>query len=139
MKAGLRLTHLFYLPSGSGTWQLVLPSSFGVEYRLQPQSQPLRAGRSRHIGRPGPARPPQGRCPAHAHYRCERGHPLLFQRSQLRSDPWGNYLALEGTAELAQLGRTRPGPQSPALGPPHARRVCALRYAAPGAGPPPAL
>ncbi|WP_460503603.1 hypothetical protein, partial [Hymenobacter agri] len=33
LKAGLQLTHLFYLPDHQ-SWQLVFPASLGLEYRL---------------------------------------------------------------------------------------------------------
>lgn len=103
MKAGLRLTHLFYLPNGSGTWQLVLPSSLGVEYRLRPRLS-LYAQAEADISA---GRAPRGRRRAAAlptpTTDVSVGTRYYFNEATA-SDPWGDYVALEGTAELAQLG-----------------------------------
>jgi hypothetical protein len=114
VKAGMRLTHLFYLPDGR-TWQLVLPSSFGIEYRLQPHLSFYaqaeadiatgRQQRGRRIASPLPLPTPTTDVSLGARY---------YFNPPTAADAWGNYVALEGTAELSQLAvrgrgrRTRP-------------------------------
>ncbi len=97
LKAGLRLNHLFYLPDQQ-SWQLVLPSSLGLEYRLTPRfglygqlEADLAAGRG-----------PRGRRSLGARYYFNQP---AAANAPARPEPWGNYLALEGSAELAQIGR----------------------------------
>ncbi|MFC6221916.1 hypothetical protein ACFP2F_01585 [Hymenobacter artigasi] len=102
LKAGMRLTHLFCLPGTSGTWQVVLPSSFGIEYRLKPHfslyalaEADISAGRA-PWGRRGAAALPTPTTDVSV------GTRYYFNEAS-SAHPWGNYLALEGTAELSQL------------------------------------
>jgi hypothetical protein len=109
LKAGLRLTHLFYLPDNRG-WQLVLPSSLGLEYRLNPQlslyaqaEADISAGRAQR-GRRGTTLPtPTANVSLGArHY---FNHSRAASAQAPLDGPWGNYVALEGSAELSQAGR----------------------------------
>lgn len=102
LKAGMRLTHLFCLPGSSGTWQLVLPSSFGVEYRFRPHfslyalaEADISAGRAPR-GRRGATALPTPTIDVSV------GTRYYFNEAS-SANPWGNYLALEGSAELSQL------------------------------------
>ncbi|MBF9142704.1 hypothetical protein [Hymenobacter properus] len=108
LKGGLRLNHLFYLPDQQ-SWQLVLPSSLGLEYRFTPRfslysqlEADLSAGRA-----------PRGRRRAQLPTTSTDfalGARYYFNQPAAGSaaahpEPWGNYLALESSAELAQIGR----------------------------------
>ncbi|MBH8570125.1 hypothetical protein KB206_14640 [Microvirga sp. STS02] len=109
LKSGLRLTHLFYLPDAR-SWQLLLPVSFGLEYRLQPRfsayaqaEADISAGRAPRGRRGSPLLPTPGTSVG-------MGARYYFNQpsaSQSSSEPWGNYVALEASAELAQLSSRR--------------------------------
>ncbi|MDO7849101.1 hypothetical protein Q5H92_22250 [Hymenobacter sp. M29] len=108
-KGGLRLNHLFYLPDQQ-SWQLVLPSSMGLEYRLNPRfalysqlEADLAAGRGPR-GRRGRAQLPTTSTDLALGARYYFNQPAASS-SAAHPEPWGNYLALEGNAELAQIGR----------------------------------
>ncbi|MDO7851146.1 hypothetical protein [Hymenobacter convexus] len=109
LKAGLRLNHLFYLPDQQ-SWQLVLPSSLGLEYRLTPRfglysqlEADLSAGRGPR-GRRGRAQLPTTSTDFALGARYYFNQPAAGS-SATHPEPWGNYLALESSAELAQIGR----------------------------------
>lgn len=136
VKAGLRLTHLFYLPDGR-TWQLILPASFGVEYRFQPRfSLYAQAEADISTGRAGRGR---------------RNAPTLLTPStnlslgaryyfnQPRADTargpeaWGNYIALETTAELTQINlRGRGRGRGSARITPGVFALCGTQHRGPG-------
>ncbi|MBH8558588.1 hypothetical protein I7X13_11055 [Hymenobacter sp. BT442] len=109
LKSGLRLTHLFYLPDAR-SWQLLLPVSFGLEYRLYPRfsayaqaEADISAGRAPRGRRGAPLLPTPGTSVG-------MGARYYFNQpstSQSSSEPWGNYVALEASAELAQLSSRR--------------------------------
>ena len=115
LKAGLRLTHLFYLP-GYRSFQLVLPMSFGVEYRLKPHlslfaqaEADMAAGRAPR-GRRGGATPGAGAS-------LGLGGRYYFNQSRTRCsgappECWGNYLALETNTDLSAASRLRGGSRS---------------------------
>lgn len=131
LKAGLRLTHLFYLPDGRA-WQLILPASFGAEYRLKPHlscyvqaETDISAGRALR-GRRGATLLPT---PA---TNVSLGARYYF--SQPGSEPWGHYIAVEGTAELTQLavrGRGRRG-EGAARITPGVFALCGTQHSGPG-------
>ena len=109
LKAGLRLTHLFYLPDAR-SWQLVLPSSMGVEYRLAPRfSLYLQAEADISAGRAGRGRrttlpTPTTDLSMGVRYYFNQPGPASSQASP-KAEAWGNYLALESSAELTQGNR----------------------------------
>lgn len=115
VKAGLRLTHLFYLPDGRAI-QLILPASFGAEYRLQPRfSLYAQAEADISAGRAGRGRRSVLPLPT-ATTDLSLGTRYYFNQPRAdtarRAAAWGNYLALEATAELTQInlrGRGRRG------------------------------
>ncbi len=106
LKAGLRLTHFSYSGNGSAWW-VVVPLSVGVEYRLTSRlafygqaDTDLQA--SREMGRRGARRtvlPSAALGLGLRYYYSQPG------RGQLRphNRPFGNYLALEGSVERAEL------------------------------------
>lgn len=112
-KSGLRLTHLFYLPDYR-SWQLVLPISFGVEYRFRPgvslfvqAEADIAAGRAPR-GRRGSIFSPT------AGASLGLGGRYYFNHARLRcpgapAECWGNYLALETNTDLSAAGRLRGG------------------------------
>ncbi|GAB3877351.1 hypothetical protein GCM10028824_37260 [Hymenobacter segetis] len=109
LKSGLRLTHLFYLPDAR-SWQLLLPISFGLEYRLRPRlsayaqaEADISAGRAPRGRRGSPLLPTPGTS-------VSLGARYYFNQpaeAQASPEPWGNYVALEASAELAQLSSRR--------------------------------
>ena len=109
LKSGLRLTHLFYLPDAR-SWQLLLPISFGLEYRLRPRlsayaqaEADISAGRAARGRRGSPLLPtPSTGISLGARYYFNQ--PAASQTSP---EPWGNYLALEASTELAQISSRR--------------------------------
>jgi hypothetical protein len=109
VKAGLRLTHLFYLPNGRN-WQLVLPSSLGLEYRLRPRfslygqaEADVSAGRGPR-GRRAQALLPTASTNVGVGARYYLNQPDTC-RPHCRPERWGNYLALELSTELTPLAR----------------------------------
>ncbi|HET9504072.1 MAG TPA: hypothetical protein VFO93_11055 [Hymenobacter sp.] len=106
LKAGLRLKHFSY--SGSGqSWQFVVPLSVGAEYRLTSRlacygqaDADLQA--SRELARRGARRNVLPSAALGLGVRYYYGQP---GRGQLRhhNRPFGNYLALEGSVERAEL------------------------------------
>jgi hypothetical protein len=124
LKAGLRLNHLFYQPGSRQSWQLVLPSSLGFEYRLNSQfSLYLQTEADISAGRATRSR--RGVVLPTATTNLSLGARYYFNQSRTSGsqdalERWGNYVALEGSAELAQsrqlgrrnraqsLGRVRP-------------------------------
>ena len=108
LKSGLRLTHLVYLPDAR-TWQLLLPLSFGLEYRLHPRfsayaqaEADISAGRAPR-GRRGSPLPVPGTS-------LSLGARYYFNQpatSQASIEPWGNYVALEASTALTQPGSRR--------------------------------
>jgi hypothetical protein len=119
LKSGLRLTHLFYLPD-SRNWQLVLPSSLGLEYRLEPRfslyaqaEADVSAGRGTR-GRRGRATLPAASTSLGVGARYYFNQPAAAGPPH-QAERWGNYLALEFNAELAQgaqRGRRGRGPNA---------------------------
>lgn len=106
VKAGLRLTHLFYLPDGRN-WQLVLPSSLGLEYRLKPSLSiyaQVEADVSAGRGPRGGAALPASSTNVGVGARYYLNQPAAAGLPH-RPEGWGNYLALEVSTELTQLGR----------------------------------
>lgn len=109
LKSGLRLTHLFYLPDAR-SWQLLLPLSFGLEYRFSPRFSAyaqaevdISAGRAPR-GRRGAALLPTSGTSIGV------GTRYYFNQSATASaspEPWGNYVALEASTELAQINSWR--------------------------------
>ncbi|GAB3859478.1 hypothetical protein GCM10028822_36090 [Hymenobacter terrigena] len=109
LKSGLRLTHLFYLPDAR-SWQLLLPLSFGLEYRLRPRfsayaqaEADISAGRAPRGRRGSPLLPTPGTS-------ISLGTRYYFNQpaaSSVGSEPWGNYVALEASTELAQISGRR--------------------------------
>lgn len=109
-KAGLRLNHLFYLPDGRN-WQLVLPSSLGLEYRLQPQfsvyaqaEADVSAGRGPR-GRRGSISLPTSSTGLSLGTRYYFNQPIITNGLPGKAEAWGNYVALEFSAELTQASR----------------------------------
>lgn len=109
LKSGLRLTHLFYLPDAR-SWQLLLPLSFGLEYRLRPQfsayaqaETDISAGRAPR-GRRGAVLLPTPGTSLSLGGRYYFNQPAAAQAS---SEPWGNYVALEASTELTQISSRR--------------------------------
>lgn len=112
-KSGLRLTHLFYLPDYR-SWQLVLPMSFGVEYRVRPglslfaqAEADLAAGRAPRGRRSSSLTPNAGAS-------LGLGGRFYFNQAQTRcsgapAECWGNYVALETSTDLSAAGRLRGG------------------------------
>lgn len=112
-KSGLRLTHLFYLPDYR-SWQLVLPISFGVEYRFRPgvsllvqAEADIPAGRAPRGRRGSIFSPTPGAS-------LGLGGRYYFNHARLRypgapAECWGNYLALETNTNLSAVGRPRGG------------------------------
>ncbi|MFD2718998.1 hypothetical protein ACFST9_09745 [Hymenobacter monticola] len=105
----MRLNHLFYLPDQQ-SWQLVLPSSVGLEYRLSPRfalytqlESDLSAGRGPR-GRRRRTQLPTTSTDLALGARYYFNQPVAGN-SPSHPEPWGNYLALESNAELAQTGR----------------------------------
>ena len=115
-KAGLRLTHLFYLPDRLG-WQLVLPASLGFEYRLNPRFSLLaRAEADVAAGRAPRGRRGSTQAPA-AGAAIGLGVRYYFNQSHAPclgapAECWGNYLALETSTDLSAAGRLRGGGRS---------------------------
>ena len=113
LKAGLRLTHLFYQP-GRQSWQLVLPSSFGIEYRLQPQFSlyaqveadvsATRGGRGRRSTSSSLAPTPSTGLGVGARFYFNQPSSTNG-KTQTQSEPWGSYLALEASADATQLAQ----------------------------------
>lgn len=101
VKAGLRLTHLFYLPDNQ-SWQLVLPSSLGLEYRLKPTLS-LYAQLEADISA---SRKPRGRRSTVALPTPTTDFSLgaRYYFDQPNPGRWGNYVALETAFEFTQLG-----------------------------------
>ncbi|MDB5270952.1 MAG: hypothetical protein JWP58_3992 [Hymenobacter sp.] len=109
LKSGLRLTHLFYLPDAR-SWQLLLPLSLGLEYRLSPRfsaytqaETDISAGRAPRGRRGFPLLPTPGTS-------VSLGARYYFNQptaSLASPEPWGNYLALEASTELAQISSRR--------------------------------
>ena len=137
VKAGMRLTHLFYLPGNQQSWQLVLPSSFGVEYRLQSHwslyaqaEADISAGRAQRGRRGrGAAALPMPTTDLSVGVRSYLNPPAA-------ANPWGNYLALEGTTELTQItlrgaGRGRRGAGAARLTP-GVFALCGTQHRGPG-------
>lgn len=119
LKAGLRLTHLFYLPDYR-SFQLVLPMSFGVEYRLNPhlslfaQAEADMAAGQAPRGRRSGATPGSGAS-------LGLGGRYYFNQARTRCNGappecWGNYLALETNTDLSATGRLRGSGRSRAGG-----------------------
>jgi hypothetical protein len=109
LKSGLRLTHLFYLP-GSRNWQLVLPSSLGLEYRLKPRlslyaqaEADVSAGRGPR-GRRGRAMLPTASTSLGVGTRYYFNQPAATSPAR-QPERWGNYLALEFNAEITQAAQ----------------------------------
>ncbi len=110
-KSGLRLTHLFYLPDRL-SWQLVLPMSFGLEYRLTPRfsvfaqaEADVAAGRAPRGRRGGNLVPGSGAS-------LGLGGRYYFNQARIRcvgapAECWGNYLSLETNTDLSAAGRLR--------------------------------
>lgn len=108
LKSGLRLTHLVYLP-GARSWQLLLPLSFGLEYRLHSRfsayaqaEADVSAGRAPRGRRGAMLLTPGASIGLGA--RCYFNHPTAAPAS---TEPWGNYVALEASAAFAQPGSRR--------------------------------
>ncbi|MGY3088218.1 hypothetical protein ACVWYF_001251 [Hymenobacter sp. UYAg731] len=109
LKSGLRLTHLFYLPDAR-SWQLLLPLSFGLEYRLRPRfsayaqaEADVSAGRAPRGRRSSSLLPTPGTS-------LGLGARYYFNQSstaQASAEPWGNYVALEASTELDQISSRR--------------------------------
>ncbi|WP_201987690.1 hypothetical protein [Hymenobacter rubidus] len=116
VKAGLRLSHLFYQPNGR-SWQLILPSSFGCEYRLRPQvslyaqlEADISAGRAQRGRRNAATLPtPTSDLSFGARYYFNQPVP------RPSAERWGNYVAFEAEAELSQLGQRGRGRQARGL------------------------
>ncbi len=110
-KTGLRLTHLFYLPDRS-SWQLVLPVSFGIEYRFRPAFSLFVQGEADLAA----GRAPRGRrgfAPASG-ASLGFGGRYYFNQARARcagtpAECWGNYLTLETNTDLSAAGRLRGG------------------------------
>ncbi|MCI1188062.1 hypothetical protein MON38_11580 [Hymenobacter sp. DH14] len=116
LKAGLQLTHLFYLPDHLG-WQLVFPASLGFEYRLNPKfsllaraEADIAAGRAPRGRRGGPQAPAAG-----AAFGLEARYYFNQSRARCAGAPaecWGNYVAFETSTDLSAAGRLRGGARS---------------------------
>jgi hypothetical protein len=107
LKAGLRVTHVNYSP-GSQTWRLVVPLSFGAEYRLAPRfsfyGQVEADLQTSHTAarrrRPQAVAVPSAALGVGLRYyynQPKRGEPLR------NTNLYGNYLALEGSIERNEL------------------------------------
>lgn len=138
LKGGLRLNHLFYLPSQQ-SWQLVLPSSVGLECRLTPRfalytqlEADLSAGRAPR-GRRSRALLPTTSTDFALGARYYFNQPAAGSVST-HSEPWGNYLAVESSAELAQIGRGGRRGRSLAVGrvTPAVFALCGIQHGGPG-------
>ena len=113
LKTGLRLTHLVYL-SDARSWQLQLPLSCGLEYRLHSRfstyaqaEADISTGRAPRGRRHSPAfAMPGTSLSLGARYYFNQPGP-----AQTSFEPWGNYVALETSAAFAQPNarRGRPG------------------------------
>lgn len=137
-KGGLRLNHLLYLSDQQG-WQLVLPSSMGLEYRLSPrlalytQLEVDLAASRRSRGRRGRAPLPTASTDVALGGRYYFNQPATGN-SSAHPEPWGNYLALEGSAELAQIGRGGRPTRNPTSGrvTPAFFALCGTQHRGPG-------
>lgn len=104
LKAGLRLTHLSYSP-GSQTWRVVVPLSFGGEYRLAPRFgvygqaeadlQASRAATGRRRSVQANALPTAALALGLRYYYNQPAGRLPLRNNNL----YGNYIALEGSIE----------------------------------------
>lgn len=111
-KSGLRLTHLFYLPDRF-SWQLVLPMSFGLEYRLNP-SFSVFAQAEADVAAGRPPRGRRGGMAPSSGASLGLGARCYFNQTRSRcigapAECWGNYLALETNTDLSAAGRLRGG------------------------------
>lgn len=138
LKAGLRLNHLIYLPDQQG-WQLILPSSLGIEYRFSSRfgfysqlEADLAAGRGPR-GRRGRAQLPTASTDFALGSRYYFNQPSAAN-SLAHPDPWGNYLALEASAGLAQIGRGGRRGRNPTVGrvTPAVFALCGTQHGGPG-------
>ena len=137
LKSGLRLTHLFYLPDAR-SWQLMLPISFGFEYRLCPRlsayaqaEADISAGRAPRGRRGSSLLPTPGTS-------VSLGARYYFNKpgaSQSSPEPWGNYMALEASTTLTQLSARR-GRRGRSLGVGHVTpalfALCGMQHRGPG-------
>ncbi|RZK23387.1 MAG: hypothetical protein EOO56_05250 [Hymenobacter sp.] len=106
LKAGLRLTHFSYSPSGQA-WRVVVPVSLGAEYRLAPRFsvysqfeadlQASRAANGRR--RQATAVPSTAVALGLRYYYNQPAKDKPLHNSSL----YGNYLALEGNLERSEV------------------------------------
>lgn len=106
LKVGLRVTHVNYSP-GSQTWRLVVPLSFGAEYRLAPRfgfygqvEADLQTSHTAARRRPQSVAVPNAALGVGLRYyysQPKRGEPLH------NTNLYGSYLALEGSIERNEV------------------------------------
>jgi hypothetical protein len=139
VKAGLRLNHLFYLPDGRN-WQLVLPASLGLEYRLKPRfslyaqaEADVSAGR-RPRGRRGALTLPTSSTSLSLGGRYYFNQPIANGLPHKDAEPWGNYVALEFSTDLASTARRgrRGRSLTPGQGTPAVFALCGTQHRGPG-------